>query len=218
MYTPPYFAVTEQDEMIAFMQQHPFALLISYADGTDPEVTHLPLEVESREDGLYLTGHIARSNPQGGMLDQAGGTVLAVFQGAHAYVSSSWYSQPGVPTWNYMALHAYGQARIVTSAEKVAQMMRSLLDKYEQGQQTPTTWEAVPEKVMDGLLRGITAFEIKVERIEAKYKLSQNRSEQDRLAVIARLEAGGKQEREVAAAMRTVWQEQANRVFTKTSR
>ncbi|KQL48285.1 hypothetical protein AN963_00200 [Brevibacillus choshinensis] len=216
MYTPPYFEVTDQEEMIAFMQQHPFALLIS-ADAKEPEVTHLPMEVEQRGDELFLTGHVARNNPQGDMLGQTDTSVLVVFQGAHAYVSSSWYSQPNVPTWNYMAVHAYGKARVITSVEKVTEMMQALLSKYEQGQQSPVAWGAVPEKVMDGLLKGITCFEIKVERIDAKYKLSQNRNEQDRQAIISHLEAGSEKEKEVAAAMRTIDQAGANRVFTKTS-
>lgn len=216
MYTPPYFKVSDQEEMIAFMQQHPFALLVS-AHAKEPEVTHLPLEVEKRGDELFLTGHVARNNPQGGMLGQTDASVLVIFQGAHAYVSSSWYSQPSVPTWNYMALHAYGQARVITSGEKVTGMMQALLSKYEQGQQFPVTWGAVPEKVMDGLLNGITCFEIKVERIEAKYKLSQNRNEQDRQSIISHLEAGNEKEREVAAAMRMIEQAGVNCVFTKTS-
>ncbi|MED4906966.1 FMN-binding negative transcriptional regulator [Brevibacillus centrosporus] len=217
MYTPAHFEVTQRDEMVAFMQQHPFSLLIS-AGGGEPEATHIPLEVEQRGEELYLTGHIARNNSIGDMLEQAEASVLAVFQGAHAYISSSWYSQPNVPTWNYMAVHAYGHARIVREQAKITEMMQALLIKYEQGQAAPVKWEAVPEKLMDGLLKGITCFEIKVERMDAKYKLSQNRSQQDRLAIISRLETGSEKEQEVAAAMRMIEQAQENRVFvTKTS-
>lgn len=217
MYRPPYYAVTDQEEMISFMRHHPFALLIC-ADGDDPIATHLPLEVEAREDALYLSGHFARSNPQGAMLEQGSKRVLAVFQGAHAYVSSSWYAKPSVPTWNYLALHAYGQAHLVTSAARITEMMQSLLGRFEQGQKKPVTWGAIPADHMAGLLAGITCFEIRVERIEASYKLSQNRSDEDREAIMLRLLAGGEKEREVARAMRAVKQAQANLVFTKTSR
>lgn len=217
MYIPPYFAVTDQDELVTFMQRHPFALLITTEDGI-PTVTHLPLEVEVRGEEVYLTGHLARSNPQGEALEKEPDSVLAVFQGPHAYISSSWYAKPSVPTWNYMTVHAYGKARLISSPEEIEYRMRDLLAKYEQSQEQPVTWEAVPAQMMSGLLAGILCFEIKLERVEGKYKLSQNRSSEDRAAIIAKLEAGGEQEQSVAAAMRILEESRANQVFTKTSR
>lgn len=201
----------------AFKQQHPFAILIA-SGGKEPSATHIPLEVEKRGEELYLTGHLARNNPQGAMFENEGETVLAIFQGAHAYVSSSWYGHPNVPTWNYMTLHAYGKARQVSSTEKIESMMQALLGKYEQGQERPVTWASIQPEKMAGMLAGITCFEIKVDRLEASYKLSQNRNEEDRQSILSHLDAGGEQEREVARAMRAVYQANANRIFTKTSR
>jgi transcriptional regulator len=210
MYVPSCFAVTDTDEAVAFIRRHPFAVLTTW-DGERPVATHIPLQAEVRPDGLWLTGHLARANPQWSTFGS--GTALAVFQGPHAYVSASWYGQPHVPTWNYMAVHVYGQVKLA-SADRVRPMLRELLDEYERGQAQPVTWDSLPEAKLAGLLDGLVAFELKAERVEAAYKLSQNRSEQDYRSIIEHLEAGGEQERQVAEAMRIVRANGLNRVYT----
>ncbi|MGG1660042.1 FMN-binding negative transcriptional regulator [Brevibacillus sp. NRS-1366] len=216
MYVPRYYAVTEKEEMVAFMQNYPFGLIITSNEG-QPVATHIPLEVEIRGEDLYLTGHIASVNPQSELLGQRDCSVLAVFHGAHTYISSSWYGHPNVPTWNYTAVHAYGQASLISSPDQARKLMKDLMQKYEQGQQKPTAWDSVPEKMMQGMLKEITCFEIKVERMEATYKLSQNRNTKDFEAIVDKLDGLGWQDREVADQMRVVRQAQTNRLFTKTS-
>lgn len=216
MYVPNYYAVTEQEEMVAFMQNHPFGLIIT-SEGGEPVATHIPLEVEIRGVDLYLTGHIASVNLQRAQLERENSSVLAIFQGAHTYVSSSWYAHPNAPTWNYTAVHAYGKVSLITDPAHVEKLMKELLVKYETEQEKPVRWDAIPERMMQGMLKEITCFEIKVERIEATYKLSQNRNTKDFESIVDKLEGLGWQDREVAEQMRAVRQAQTNRLFTKTS-
>ncbi|WP_312112515.1 FMN-binding negative transcriptional regulator [Brevibacillus reuszeri] len=216
MYVPSYYAVTDREEIIAFMKNHPFGLIIS-SDGAEPVATHIPLEVESRGEDLYLTGHIARVNRQSALLEQEASSVLAVFHGPHTYISSSWYARPDAPTWNYTAVHAYGKLQTITSAQRVEQMIRDLLLKYEGGQEQPVEWGMVPAKMMQAMLKEITCFEIKVERLDAIYKLSQNRTDSDLEAVVTKLDELGWQDREVAEQMRAIRSTKTNRLFTKTS-
>ncbi len=124
-----------------------------------------------------------------------GQEVLVIFQGEHAYVSPSWYSAPGVPTWNYQAVHVYGRVNLFTCAERLASVVDSLTEKYESVFETP--WQ--PE-YKASLLSAIVGVEITISEIQAKYKLSQNRPEQDRVAVAKQLDALGYAE--LAEAMR----------------
>jgi transcriptional regulator len=202
MYVPRYFQVDDPREVEAFLQDHPFAILVSN-QGQTPIATHLPLEAEKREGRLVLSGHLAYANPQWRTFEQDQ-PVLAIFQGAHAYVSSSWYGHLNVPTWNYMAVHVYGTARIV-GEERLKEMLAAMLAKYETGRENAVLWERLPAEFRESQLKAIVGIEIEAERIEAKYKLSQNRNEQDYQAIIDKLEAAGDADaNQVAAAMRRI--------------
>jgi transcriptional regulator len=211
MYTPRYFQVENPEEILSFVHKNPFATLFS-TDGGRPVATHIPLEVEQREGKTYLTGHMARANPQWKTFAES--QVLAVFQAAHAYVSSSWYGHLNVPTWNYMAVHAYGRA-IVLPPERVRESLRSMLDKYEQGRDGAVLWESLPEEMLASLMNGLVGFEMEVERWEASYKLSQNRNEADFRSIVAHLRATDRPEEiQVADAMEHVSRSGENLVFT----
>lgn len=200
MYIPSHFAENDAQRLQDFMRQHSFATLVTTHEGA-PFASHLPLMLES-EIGTHgaLLGHMARANPQWQDL-AAGAEVLVVFQGEHAYVSPAWYdSHPmSVPTWNYMAVHAYGTARILSESE-LENALRQLTDEHEKS--LPQPWKLELTQMMrERLLGAIVGFEITLNRVEGKFKLSQNRSEQDQRNVMEKL-AQSEHGKDVAQAMR----------------
>lgn len=194
MYTPQQFAVNDQQVLHEFMRQHDFATLVTQHDGA-PYASHLQIWLGGGEDGQgSLFGHIARNNPQAQDF-AAGAEVLAIFHGPHAYVSPSWYepNPMAVPTWNYMAVHAYGTARILPEDE-LEQVLHRQVEVHEKMFYPP--WKLELSAAMRERMLGVIAgFEIRLKRLEGKFKLSQNKSERDRRNVIARLSEseGGKQ-------------------------
>jgi transcriptional regulator len=190
MYVPASFAVTDRAVLHQFMEAHSFATLVSH-DGTDPFASHVPLLLD-RDAGPHgrLIGHIARANPQ---WKHAGGQrVLAIFSGPHAYVSPTWYeAQNVVPTWNYVAVHAYGALRLIDDRERLREIVRRTVAVYEANM--PRPWSVkMPEAVfIDKLLDAIVGFEIDVDRIEGKWKLNQNHDAERRRKVVEALRAQG---------------------------
>ncbi|MBC8451720.1 MAG: FMN-binding negative transcriptional regulator, partial [Rhodospirillaceae bacterium] len=150
----------------------------------DPFVTHLPLLVEGEDGNEKLVAHMARANPH--WKSFADGTEqLVVFPGPHGYISPSWYeTKKAVPTWNYAAAHAYGIPQIIDDPDAVYAGQKKLVDHHEAQFDTPWAMESVEAEFIEGMLRAIVCFEIPVQRIECKFKLSQNRTEQDRTNVI----------------------------------
>ncbi len=199
MYIPQQFANTDQTALHAFMRRHGFATLVTQQNNASfASHVHLSLESSTGTHGT-LVGHMARNNAQWQDLVE-GKEVLVIFHGPHAYVSPAWYepNPMAVPTWNYTAVHAYGRARILTEKELVEVLHRQT-DENEQGNDHPWKLELTPA-MRERMLGAIGGFEIVLERIEGKFKLSQNRAEQDRRNVIAHLsktESG----REVAILM-----------------
>ena len=201
MYIPPAFAVEDGAAIERIMAADPFALLITNdADGV-PFASHLPLlfAPDGGPKGA-IQGHMARANPHVALL-RAGQQSLVVFSGPHAYVSPTWYA-PGsnVPTWNYLAVHVYGTARLVEEPEAVRRHMKHLIGNFETG---ADAWrlDTQPARYVDGMLKGIVAFEIAIERIEAKAKLSQNRKPEDHDRARDRLAQGSEAEQAVARWM-----------------
>ena len=183
------------------MIEHPFATLVT-REGEEPFVGHLPFL--HREDGSahgQLVAHVARGNPQWQHLE-AGQTALVVFHGPHAYVSPSWYAEAlHVPTWNYVAVHAYGRATLLDAGELRA-CLSELVATNEQRFARPWAMERLPEEFVAKLLRGIVGFRIAIERLEGKLKLSQNREPHDRQRVAEELAAlGDPQSRDTSAWM-----------------
>ena len=180
MYLPKHFEITDMHEIDAFIAANPFGALVSVVDGL-PVATHLPLRWIVRGEERYVHGHVARANPQWRSLSPAQ-AVLVMFTGPHAYISPRWYT-PGnhVPSWNYTAVHVYGAPRLVSEQIELQGMLKDLVDQYEAdtGIAQPYRMEDMPADYIAKLMNGVVAFEIKVNRIEAKYKLSQNRELQD---------------------------------------
>lgn len=190
MYIPKHFDVTDRDEVLAFIEANAFGQLVSSVAGR-PFSTHMPFLLS--QDMTTCTGHLAKQNPQHREL--AGQQVLISLQGPHDYISPSWYAAPGVPTWNYQAVHIYGQCRVFSDHEKLKTVVDALTARYESGFEKP--WS--PE-YKASMLDGIVGVEVAVSEIQCKYKLSQNRSRQDRLQVTEQLEKLGSTD--LAAAMR----------------
>lgn len=181
MYTPRHFEESDQARIIELVNKYAFATLVTVEAGL-PSASHLPLMLENDEQ-LNIVGHMARANDQWQHF-QADAEVLVMFQGPHAYISPSNYEGAGVPTWNYASVHMYGVARLIEDENRLKAIIESLSHKYEKSQASP--W--VPD-YPDRMLNAIVGFEIEVSRIEAKYKLSQNRPDADRQNIIANLSA-----------------------------
>ena len=189
-YVPGHFRVEDAATLERFVAENGFATLVS----TGPEglwTSHVPLLIGRGSDGrLRLEGHMARANAHWESLESAA-EVLAIFGGPHAYVSPSWYAHhPSVPTWNYAVVHARGKARIV-EPEALPALLGRLTRKYEEGRPAPWRMEDLPADFTPRLLAAIVGFEIAVERLEGKFKLSQNRRPADLEGVIAALEREG---------------------------
>ena len=187
--------------MGAFLRRHNFATIVTH-DGRVPFATLVPvLFDEHMGPHGTITAHIARANPQWRHFTN-GQEVLVIFQGPHAYISPSWYeTSPAVPTWNYATVHAYGIPTLITDGDRLVAMLHALVEAHEAEREN--RWPgAIPEEYRDKMIAGIVGFEITITRVEAKYKLSQGRSEADVKGVVAALSSSPDQtERELAAMM-----------------
>ncbi len=184
MYMPTHFACQDPAQARELIDSYPFATLASSTAGA-PMVTHLPLTARQRDGSLVLSGHVARANPHWEMLPQA--PTVAIFHGPHGYISPAWYPSPGlVPTWNYAAVHCHGAVSLIEDRAAARVLLEELVAHFESPRHQP--WEMRLEPAtLDALLGAIVAFEMRVERVEAKFKLGQNRVAQDRQGAIAGL-------------------------------
>lgn len=189
MYIPEHFRVHDHAEAIAFMQANPFAILVSSTPASSndegPFATHLPMFVRAMSERLVIRGHVARANPHWRYLEQ-NPQCLTIFHGPHAYVSASNYvTRENVPTWNYGAVHVYGSARTFASPEDLQGVLHELIGTFEPAY--AEQWASLSETYRDRMLSHIVGIEIAVTRIEAKFKLSQNRTKEEQANVIASL-------------------------------
>jgi len=187
MYVPKVFALEDVPKLQEFMEEFNFATVVTQRDG-ELTASHIPFLLDrSVEPYGVLRAHLAVRNPQ---LDdfRSGSQALVIFQGPHCYISPSWYVQPeNVPTWNYTVVHAYGVPRIGNKAAMIA-LLKDLTAKHEGSFERP--WDFDPNSGwVQKLLMDIVAFEIKIEKLEGKFKLNQNRAPADREGVIQTLSA-----------------------------
>ncbi len=181
LYIPDHFAAQNREAIAELIAENPFATLISMA-GSEPVITLVPFV--AAEDGSLL-GHVARANPHAALLGD-GERATAIFHGPHAYVSPTWYEQPGVPTWNYVVASVTARVRPL-QGEAAQALLDRLIDAFDPDPfgETGTRHLRADERV--GMLEHIHCFALEMEKIEAKFKLSQNRSISDRQRVIAAL-------------------------------
>lgn len=200
MFIPHHYKNENIKEVKDFLKKNSFGILVNQLEGK-PWATHIPLELDVDEKGNdVLVGHIAKANPQWKNFEE-NSEVLCIFNGPHSYVSSSWYKDEEVPTWNYIAVHVYGAITILDE-EAVLASLHKLVDKYEANSEYPISIDNLSKKTMRQI-KGIVGFQIKIDKIQAAYKLSQGR-EHDHPKIIAELEeqnnSGGK---EIANVMKS---------------
>ena len=197
LYTPAFFAEPDNQRVASLIENYGFATLIAAAS---LHISHAPLMLDrGRGARGTLVGHLARANPHAEAL-QEGAAATALFHGPHGYVSPTWYEAPGVPTWNYAAIHVHGTVRRIDDVEAKWDIVTRLSAQYEAGSATPWNPETSKTQWLK-LLDAIVGFEIEITSIEAKFKLSQNRGAKDQENVIARFEADGHPDGHAMAAL-----------------
>jgi transcriptional regulator len=185
VYIPEYFRVGNHEDAVAFMRANPFAILVSTNDD-GPFATHLPLFVRAEEEKIILRGHVAKANPHWRYLEQQP-QCLTIFHGPHSYISPSNYvAHESVPTWNYGAVHLYGNAKTFASPDELQGVLHELIHTFEPAY--AAQWASLDAAYRERMLRQIVGFEIEVTKMEAKFKLCQNRSREDQSNMIASLE------------------------------
>lgn len=184
MYVPKYYKVSDLEEIKEFIQHNSFATIVSIRKGK-PIAAHIPMLLKKIEDDYYLTGHLAYGNPLWKTFEEVQ-DILVIFNGPHAYISSSWYEHENVPTWNYQAVHVYGKASLIEGIA-LEQDLTSLLEKYESFRENPVLWDKLSPELLQQEMKGIKGFKIKVEEVQAAYKLSQNRNASDYANIIKEL-------------------------------
>ncbi|SCW86995.1 MULTISPECIES: FMN-binding negative transcriptional regulator [unclassified Pseudomonas] len=183
MYNPKAFAVEDLPQLHGMMNDCRLAVLITHGEH-GLQASHLPLLLDTQQGpNGSLYGHMARANPQWRDL-QAGAEALVIFAGADAYVSPGFYPSKAehgkvVPTWNYVAVHAYGTAEVFSDPHRLRDLVGALTDRHESGRAQPWTIDDAPAEYIDSMLKAIVGFALPIQRLEGKRKLSQNRSPAD---------------------------------------
>jgi len=198
MYIPSSNAFTNQQEAISFMQRYSFATIVTVNNGV-PAATHLPFLITQKDDKIILSSHFAKANPQ--WEDIANCSPLVIFTEPHAYISPKHYEQVNsVPTWNYIAIHAYGKAALIESVEQKIALLAQTIQFYEA--EYLKQWAGLPDDYKLNMMKGIVGFEIVVDDLQAKKKLSQNKTAKERESIIAELiNKPDSNEKEIAAYM-----------------
>lgn len=183
MYIPKINLLTDRAEIISFMKQFSFATIVTAKDGL-PVASHLPFMVSIKEDTVFLTSHFAKANEHWQHIEE--NAVLVIFSEPHAYISPTHYdNELNVPTWNYIAVHAYGTGTLITDTKATFEVLEATIDTYETIYRQQ--WNALPEDYKLKMSKGIVAFEVRVTDLQAKQKLSQNRSDKERKKIIETL-------------------------------
>lgn len=183
MYIPPHFAVPGKETLQKILPEASFTTLITTGEGGIPLASHLPVSYDP-DCGEFGTiyAHMARANTHWQEFEDT--EVLVIFQGAHAYISPSYYvTDINVPTWNYVAVHAYGVPKILLNPDETLSVLQRLTAENELSMSTPWTTDNLTDKRLQGLMRAIVAFEIPITRLEGKAKLGQNKLPEDQASV-----------------------------------
>ncbi|MHA4894587.1 FMN-binding negative transcriptional regulator [Pedobacter sp. PWIIR3] len=182
MYQPPYFTKENHQEVLDFMHKNPFVTLIGF-DGIFPVATQVPVQIDVRENIVYLIGHMMTKTDHFEAYSRYT-NVMAMFQGAHTYVSASVYKDPAsASTWNYMTVQAKGKIRMFTP-EETYQVIKNLTNQYEDPASSPAAFHKMSEDYIQRNLKAITGFELKVTDLKHVFKLSQNHPQENRDAII----------------------------------
>lgn len=177
MHVPKIFEITDNQVIEQFIEENGFATLVSIGE-TFPIGTHIPMELETNSKGeKVLAGHISKENPQCIDFEKSPNVLVIFLSPINHYISSSWYDHPNAPTWNYISIHISGKLKII-EGDELWQSVSRLTDKYESKMKCPFSLETTTKSVQRQM-NGIVGFEISIDKIDASFKLSQNRSEED---------------------------------------
>lgn len=199
MYIPKTNLVTDTEEIVAFMQQFSFATIIT-AKNNYPAATHLPFIVSTRDGKVILTSHFALANEHWKEIED--GVCLVIFSEPHAYISPKHYdSLLSVPTWNYISVHAYGRGKLITGPEETSAILEKTILAYEE--EYKKQWDNLPIDFKLKMQKGLVGFEIEVDDLQAKKKLSQNKTQGEQQRIIDDLsDSGNGHERQIADFMK----------------
>ncbi len=203
MYNVPYFKAANHLEVLDFMQAHPFVIVTGVDANNQPVATHLPVLIEERDEKVYLLAHLMKQTDHHKAFLH-NNNVLAIFSGAHTYVSASWYKEKKqASTWNYQAVHAAGQLTFLND-DSLLNVLQKLTAHFENDQASPSLVEKMAPEYVQRLMKAIVAFEIEVTKIDHVFKLSQNRATDERTSIVAHLLQGDAEAKTVASAMEAV--------------
>jgi len=198
MYIPSFNKFEDKQEVISFIKRYSFGTIVT-ASNNLPVANHLPFLIEERDDKIIISSHFAKANPQA--LEIVGNDVLVIFTEPHAYISPKHYEkETNVPTWNYIAVHAYGKALLLEGEQAHMELLERTINTFEESyfQQ----WQALSPEYKSKMIKGITGFEITVTDLQAKSKLSQNRTAKERDNIIDTLKTSNNtNESDIAAYM-----------------
>jgi len=184
VYIPEFNRQEDRATILAFMRANPFAILVSNVDGI-PFATHLPLLIEEAGDQIVVQGHMAKANAHWKSMKETEESLI-IFHGPHAYISPSLYeNRESVPTWNYAAVHVYGEPTLFTDEESLRATLHRMIDTFESSYMAQ--WSELSEQYQSRMMKHVVGFNIKVKRLEGKFKLSQNRTKGEQAQVIQSL-------------------------------
>ena len=201
MYIPSFNQFPNQQEAISFMQRYSFATIVTVKDGI-PSATHLPFIVKEIDEKVVISSHFAKANPQS--TDLINNRALVIFTEPHAYISPKNYEkETNVPTWNYLAVHAYGNCVLLDGEENKAALLKETIKYYDADYLKQ--YESLPDDYKQKMMKGIVAFQIVVDDLQAKKKLSQNRAEKEQENIIEDLgKSANNNEKEIADYMKSL--------------
>src|SRR5687768_7415311 len=184
MYIHKLYREENRERILEFLRQNDFATLVAY-DGEKPVASPLLMEIVEDKENLFVNGHMSKANSLWKTFEK-NVEVLVIFQGPHTYISPTWYNHINVPTWNYQAVHVYGRPRMITEHDEAYGLLKRLIDRHETN--SNYRLEGLPKDFVEREMKGIVAFQIEVTRIEANYKLSQNRDDVNYRSIVTHLE------------------------------
>ena len=200
MYNLPYFKEQDQDTVLQFIKENPFAFLCGCDSANNPVATQVPVFIDEREGKLFLSGHIMK-NTDHHKAFLHNSNVLAVFTGAHTYVSSSWYQEKEqASTWNYISVHARGKM-VFQGEEELLKILKRTTNHFENNPHSGANFEDLPADYVHKMAKAIVAFEVEVEEMDHVFKLSQNRDEKSYDTIIEKLSQQDADAKEISDIM-----------------
>ena len=201
MYNLPYFKEKDQQVVLDFIHQHPFAFIAGCSEDGKPVATQIPVFIDEREGKLFLSGHMMRNTDHHKAFEH-NPHVLAVFTGAHTYVSASWYEDKKQgSTWNYMSVHAKGVLKFLDE-QALLDVLKRTTNHFENNPYSGANFEDLSAEYVNRMAKAIIAFEVEILQMDNVFKLSQNRDEKSYHTIMEKLEAQDADGKYIAGEMK----------------